>query len=838
MKQRIASLYHTIVLDHPLLTLLAVAAVCAWLISFAPDFKPDASADSLLLEDDQELGYYRDHVAKYGSDDFVIITYAPRQTSLFTQAALDNLKALQSDLVAIEGVERVVSILNVPLLDSPRIRFADLSEPPRTLETPGVDLALARREFLNSPLYRRLLLSSDEDTTALLVYLTSDLRYEQLLGERERLRSLQRAGRLDPEQSPMLERAEADYQSYKGAYVQRGRARIDAIRAVMELHRATARMFLGGIPMIVADMLDFIQSDLLNFGVAVALFLLLTLTVIFRRPRWVLLPMLCAGLTVISMIGLMGWIGWPVTVVSANFAALLLIITISMTIHLTVRYREMQARNPDADKRQWISETMRFMFRPCLYTSLTTIVAFVSLLVSGIRPVIDFGQIMTLGIASAFFLVFLLFPTILMLLPRDSSVSGNKVTTAITLAFARFTERHHLLVFLIAAGIAVLAGLNITQLKVENRFIDYFKDSTEIYQGMLIIDRDFGGTTPFDLILNAPQDAGQETYDTDTGDEDDLLAGYFEDEEIEQTQKEYWLNPSNIEKIKQVHDYLDAQPEIGKVLSLATLIRLAEILNENSPLEDAESGFLRKALPEETRRILLDPYLSQDGRQLRFNMRVIDSDKQLSRAELIARIQTDVENRLGYPADRFRLTGVLVLYNNLLQSLYESQILTIAAVFLAILVMFMVLFRSLALATIAIAPNLLAAATVLGFMGWRGIPLDIMTITIAAISVGIAVDNAIHYIIRFKREFVHDRNYVNTTKRCHASIGRAMYYTSITIIVGFSILSLSNFIPTIYFGLLTSLAMFAALVASLTLLPSLLILLKPLGKEAPASTAT
>ena len=838
MKRRICALYDAIVLDRPLLTLLVTAAVVVWLSSFALDFRPDASADSLLLENDRDLNYYRDIAARYGSDDFAIITYTPRQTPLFAQAALEKLRALQDDLGALEGVERIVSILNVPLLDSPRIKLTELSGPPRTLETPGVDLDLAKREFLHSALYKRLLLSDDEDTTALLVYLTPDRRYERLLSERERLRSLKRTGQLDLEQSRALERAEADYKSYKGEYVQRTRTRIDAIRAVMDRHRAAARMFLGGIPMIVADMLDFIQSDLLNFGIAVTLFLLLTLSIIFRKPRWVMLPMLCAGLAVTSVIGAMGWIDWPVTVVSANFAALLLIITISMTIHLTVRYREVQVRRPDADKRQWISETMRFMFKPCLYTSLTTIVAFVSLLVSGIRPVIDFGQIMTLGIVFAFFLVFLFFPTVLMLLPRDSSVAGNKITTAITLAFARFTERHHFPVFLAAAGLALFAGFHIAQLKVENRFIDYFRDSTEIYRGMLVIDRELGGTTPFDLILNAPQD----THDESNGSEDDLsaddpLAGYFEDETIEETQKEYWLNPGNIEKIKRVHDYLDSQPEIGKVLSLATLIRLAETLNEDRPLEDTESGFLRKALPDDIRRILLDPYLSEDGRQLRFNTRIIDSDPQLSRAQLIARIRTDVENELGYPRDRFRLTGVLVLYNNMLQSLYESQILTIGAVFLAILLMFIVLFRSPALAAIAIAPNLLAAASVLGFMGWRGIPLDIMTITIAAISVGIAVDNTIHYIVRFKREFAHDRDYVNAVKRCHGSIGRAMYYTSITIIVGFSILSLSNFIPTIYFGLLTSLAMFAALIASLTLLPSLLILFKPLGKAAPASAA-
>ena len=165
----------------------------------------------------------------------------------------------------------------------------------------------------------------------------------------------------------------------------------------------------------------------------------------------------------------------------------------------------------------------------------------------------------------------------------------------------------------------------------------------------------------------------------------------------------------------------------------------------------------------------------------------------------------------------------------MLQSLYESQILTIGIVFLAVMGMFIILFGSLKLAIIAIIPNALSAALVLGFMGWYAIPLDMMTITIAAISIGIAVDNTIHYIVRFKREFPKDHDYFATISRCHKSIGKAMYYTSVTIIFGFSILTLSNFIPTIYFGMLTGIAMFVALIASLTLLPSLLILFKPLG---------
>ena len=841
MRQNLWRMYDAAMLGRPAVTLFCLALVVACLTFFAPRFKLDASADSLVLENDEDLRYYRSVNAKYGSDDFLIVTYASDR-KLFTPDALAKLKALQDELAALDGVSRVISILNVPLLNSPRVPFSELSKAPRTLETPGVDLQLAKREFLESPLYRDLLLSRDGRVTALLAYLKPDRRYETLLAERERLRALKHDEGLDAAQARKLQRAEKDFTDYHAEYAARARERVAEVREVMDRHRAETRMFLGGVSMIVADMISFIQSDLVNFGTAVTLFLILTLLVIFRRARWIVIPMACAGLAAVLTIGLLGLLDWSVTVVSANFVALLLIITMSMTIHLVVRYRETQARHPDAAKKMMVRQTTHFMFEPCVYTSLTTIVAFASLLVSGIRPVIDFGQIMIIGIFLAFALVFTLFPTFLMSLPKGSSKAENDFTTALTMSLAGFTRRHHRMIVLIAVVAAVAAAAGVAQLKVENRFIDYFSKDTEIYKGMLEIDRKLGGTTPLELILDAPPEtpaaedtAGDAAEDT-FGDDEDFLEDIFAEIGVEE-QTEYWLTPYKIGEIKRVHDYLDAQPEIGKVLSLATLIRLAEQLNNDQALGDVETIFLRKLLSPDIKRILLDPYLSEDGRQLRFNVRVIDSDKTLSRKELIERVEGGMESRIGYANDRFRLTGMLVLYNNMLQSLYESQILTLGMVFLAIMLMFIVLFRSFALAAVAIAPNLLAAGLVLGFMGWIGIPLDMMTITIAAISVGIAVDNTIHYIVRFKREFKHDRRYVQTIQRCHGSIGKAMYYTSVTIIAGFSILSLSNFVPTIYFGLLTGLAMFAALVASLTLLPSLLMLFKPLGPDVGGSAA-
>jgi predicted RND superfamily exporter protein len=501
-----------------------------------------------------------------------------------------------------------------------------------------------------------------------------------------------------------------------------------------------------------------------------------------------------------------------------------------MTIHLAVRYRELKAKDLNLTKKDAVSETIHYMFVPCVYTSLTTIVAFISLVVSGIRPVIDFGYLMTFGIISAFIITFIVFPTVLMLLPNESIFEKNDITKNITNKFANFSLNNYGKIILVATLISVVSIFGISKIKVENRFIDYFHSDTEIHQGMLEIDKKLGGTTPFDIIIDKPKLALDEKIIGEQDDDmefDELSELFGEEDEI----AGYWLSKPKFKEIEKIHDYLESQPETGKVLSLATLYKLAIGLNDDEPLSDLQIGAIKDSLSDEVKDVLFDPYLSEDETQTRITLRMIDSNENLNRKEFIERVENFLSSEMSYSSDRFNTTNMLVLYNNMLQSLFSSQIQTIGFVFISIMLMFIILFRSFYLALIAIIPNILPATLVLGFMGLKSIPLDLMTITIAAISVGIAVDNTIHYIIRFKREFYQNNNYSKSIQICHGSIGKAMYYTSSIIVIGFSILSLSNFIPTIYFGLLTGLAMLTALLASLTLLPSLLIIFKPLGKE-------
>jgi len=418
------------------------------------------------------------------------------------------------------------------------------------------------------------------------------------------------------------------------------------------------------------------------------------------------------------------------------------------------------------------------------------------------------------------------------LLKKEIPQAGRPAPFSLTRALARFTEAHGTLILVISGITIFISAIGISRLVVENSFIDYFKESTEIYRGMKVIDQHLGGTTPLDIVIDLDEptvNAAGPTYGKAKQRNDEFAE--FDEFDRAKDDAKYWFTTDKMVQVKKIHDYLENLTETGKVLSLATLLKIAEKINDGKPLDNFMLALLYGEVPAKFKNMILKPYVSVENNQVRFSVRVRDSEKTLRRNALLKKIRHDLTGQLGIKEDHVHLTGVLVLYNNMLQTLFDSQILTLGITSLALMGMFLILFRSVNIALIALFPNLLSIAVVLGVMGWIGISLDMMTITIAAISIGIAVDNAIHYIERFKQEFEADRNYHQTMYRCHGSIGNALYFTSLTIIIGFSILSLSNFIPSIYFGLLTGLAMSIALFAALTLLPALLIFIKPLGPE-------
>jgi predicted RND superfamily exporter protein len=839
------SIYERLVLDRPRLTLLVIAGIVGFFAYFAQDFRLDASADSLLLERDTDLRYYRGIRARYGSDDYLVITYTTK-TDLFAPGTLAEIEQLRDELAALDGIAAVTTMLDVPLISSPPITLQELQKEVPNLLSPRTDIELARQELSGSSLYRELIMSLDGNTTALLAVFRKDPVYLDLLGQRDEIHERQLIAELSEDEKRRLKVLDDSIGIERARLTKRQQVEIATIREILNRYRGNAEIRLGGLPMIVTDMLDFIRHDVMVFGIGILIFLIGLLFTFFIRARWVVLSMLCCMMSVITMVGYLGLTHWPVTVVSANFVALLLIFSLSITVHLIVRYRELHGLNPNRDQRWLVQNTVRDKFIPCLFTAVTTMVAFASLLISGIRPVIDFGWMMSIGIVVVMIMAFTVFPAGLMLvtpgIPQHHRASTGAITGFLAMLVKRWPGRVGGF-YMLLAGVSIWGAM---QLSVENRFIDNFKNTTEIYQGMVTIDRELGGTTPLDVILDADpaffeaEDVVEmaDEFDEEFEDEyEDEFADELEDEFAEDGEDlgatSYWYNTYQLEKVQSVHSYLESLPQTGKVLSLATTIETLRALNENKKPSTFWLSILYKRLPEQVKKALFDPYMSTDGNQVRFAIRVFESDPNLKRKALLNEIRTHLIEEMGFAPEQVHVTGMLVLYNNLLQSLYLSQILTIGFVFLAMMMMFLFLYRSLATALIVLVPNMLAAGSVLGMMGILSIPLDIMTITIAAIIIGIGVDDSIHYMHRFRMEFANCGDYKLAMQRSNGSIGRAMYYTSIIIAAGFSILVLSSFIPTIFFGILTASAMLFAMVANLNLLPLLLIWIRPLGKERP-----
>lgn len=863
--------YNDFVLKYPRMILFLVVLLIAGLGYESRKLTVDASAETLLLENDKALSFTRKINARYGNPDFLVVTYAPHDGELLSDKNLENIRNIMKDLNALKRVVSVTSLLNVPLLQSPPRPVKELLKDVPTLESPSIDRKLAKDEFLNSPIYRDMLVSSDFKTTAMMVNLVADPVHQEFLARRNTLRDKEKNQTISVDEQAELKQLMIDFKAHRDIVRVEEHDNIAQVRAIMDNYRGDADLFLGGASMIADDLITYVKSDLRLFGVGVLIFLTIMLGLIFRKIRWVLIPIFCCFFSVIATAGFLGMFGWEVTVISSNFISIQLIITMAITIHLIVRYRELEKLEPESSQHQLVLGSVMFMAKPCLFASLTTIAGFASLILSGILPVINFGWMMSVGIALSLLLTFLIFPAVLMQVEKAPLQASSTSSFPLTQILANFTEFHGTKILLISTVILVLSGVGASMLRVENSFIDYFKTSTEIYQGMKIIDQQLGGTTPLDVILDfkdpatvtvagtpvetvppAPEpgvvaedpapkedfaaidgeDPAANEFDAEFGDEG--LDEFDAEFEATQGQAQYWFTPDRMAQIEKVHDYLDQLPETGKVMSLGTLLKVGVTLNGGKPLDSFLLALVYNKLPERFREIILSPYISIDNDQVRFSVRVRDSEPDLRRNELLKQIDRDLSGKLGIPKENTHLASLLVLYNNMLQSLFDSQILTLGAVIAVLMLMFLMLFRSFSIAFIAILPNVLSVGVVLGVMGWAGIPLDLMTITIASISVGIAVDDTIHYIHRFKEEFSVDHSYINAMHRSHESIGYAMYYTSVTIIIGFSILGLSNFIPSIYFGLLTGLAMVIALIAALTLLPQLMIFMKPFGPEVDA----
>ena len=821
----LSNLYKSIVVEKPKFTLSILIILLLTFGYFTKNFQLDASSDPLLLENDPDLKYLREVNKKYGSKDFLVLTYTHEPNESFkSENTIKNVALLKNSLENLKWVNNVITILDVPLLKNNDDPLAERIKNFKTLSSSDVNLDRGFDEIINSPIYKDFVISNDGKTSGILVYIKPDKKLVKLIESKNDYLERKATGQFTTEEKNAYKSFLVEYDSYKKSFNKKNHQNINEIREIIKDHPAPGKVkkstsdiypiiHLGGIPMIADDMMTFIKNDIVVFGAGVFLFIICTLWFVFRNLLWVFIPLLSCFFSVLIMIGFLGLVGWKVTVISSNFIALMLILTMAMNIHLSVRYLQFRKENPNVSNNEAILWTSGKMFWPILYTVLTTICAFLSLIFSDIKPIIDFGWMMTVGLLVSMFITFTLLPSILNILSGKNTDYKDQKKSKVTSFLSKVAQKNTKTIFASAVIVIIVSIFGITKLEVENSFINYFDKKTEIYKGMKLIDEELGGTTPLDVIVKFPKK-----------EEDNLDDDWGEDEKDD---SKYWFTRNKIDKITQVHDYLDGLESVGKVISFASMVRVAEDLTGGKKLEGLEMGVLYTKIPDSIKKEIIDPYISIENNEARIGLRILDSKEDLRRNELIKKINYDLENKLKLKPDEFKLAGVLILFNNLLQSLFKSQILTLGVVMAGITFMFLILFRNITLSLIGVVPNFMAAFLILGIIGLLGIPLDMMTITIAAITIGIAVDNSIHYIYRFKEEFQKTKDYNLTLEKCHNTVGIAILNTSITIVFGFSILVLSNFIPTIYFGIFTGIAMLLAMISVLTLLPKLILTFKP-----------
>ena len=765
---------------------------------FSKDFRLDASSETLLIEGDPDLKYLQELSKRYGSKEFLILTYTPNE-AMVSNTSINNLLSLKYKIQSLDWVHSVITLLDIPLLNNSDSPLQERLQNFKTLKDEDIDRIRGFDEIISSPVFRNFVISEDGKTSGIIVNIKKN----------EELKNIEN-------------KSKDQIETYKDNIKKQNHQNILEIRDVIKSYENIGKIHLGGIPMIADDMMTFIKSDIIVFGLGVLLFIVATLWFVFRKIIWILVPISSCFFSVVIMMGILGLLGWKVTVISSNFIALMLILTMAMNIHMSTRFLQLKETYPNKSILDLIILTTSKMFWPILYTVLTTIIAFLSLIFSEIKPIIDFGWMMTLGLVTSFIITFTLLPTLINFVPKENVSLKKYEDSSITSFFAKISQNNHKIIFTLTGLVIVLSLIGISRLEVENSFINYFSKKTEIYKGMKLIDEKLGGTTPLEVILKFSK-----KKESKVEKEDD-----FEDwgEDEEKNDDKYWFTKDKVDKIANVHNYLDNLPQVGKVLSFSSIIDVATLLNNNKPLGTLEMGVLYSKIPESIKTEIIDPYISIKDNEARINLRIIDSQENLRRNDLIKKINYDLKNKLNLKEDEYKLAGVLILFNNLLQSLFKSQILTLGLVMIGIFGMFLILFKNIKLSLIGVVPNFIAAFFILGIIGLLGIPLDMMTITIAAITIGIAVDNSIHYIYRFKEEFKNLGEYNKTLILCHSTVGKAILNTSITIVFGFSILVLSKFIPTIYFGIFTGLAMLLAMISVLTLLPSLILLIKPFGK--------
>ena len=837
--------------SHPFTGIIIVAVIVGIFGIGATNFSIDASAESLLLDDDPDLRTLRELTDEYGSSDFLAVTISPDGGGLQAKT-IERMRELQDELSVLEKVSSVNSIDNAIVYPDERLSLADAFDALKFVNQLSAEEVLGVIDQLRvNPFFQDQLISSDGKVLALFVTLKAGETSAALIQERYEIQDREQAGTSEPSDSKRNSQINFEIQQINERNVETSAKNLYEIRSIISKYSDIGEIRLVGPSMIIVDMVESLQRDISVFGIAVFIIFVLMLLILLRRILWMLIPIACAGAVVVIVAGSLGFMDWKVTVLSSNFVALLMILTISLVVHIMVRHSEEIAKNTNdnlANDQTSVNATVaiREVFLPCLIAAVTTALGFGSLLISGIKPVEDFGKMMILGISLAFIFSFTLAPAMLGLFAYVKRNAGSVVKVGFTRlsdVLFNLVDTRYKTVVIVGLLLLAILGFGTTKLQVDNKFLDYFKQDSDIYKGMYTFDKELGGIMSLEIILNLSDaelaqqpeestivetgssqwsdDAQEDDWEDETESGDDWDEEWGGDDEHAQAPS-LWLTSYGMNKLRDTTAALSQVAGVGKIVSIDTAVALGEGILQRE-LNDFELSFLFGSLPEEIYDILIDPYFSKDQQKVRMSLRLKETESQINRDDMLMEISSVLDD-LGWQQNQYQMSGLAVLYNNLLQSLFTSQILTLGLVLGSIWILLVLMFRSLSLSSIAMVPTLLSSGSVLGVLGWTGKPLDILTVTVASVSVGLAVDNAVHYLNRFRKEMANGKTAIDAVKIAHNTVAQGIVVTNLSIMSGFLVFTLSDFIPTIFFGLLVCLAMGVGSFATLTVLPSLLVL--------------
>ena len=769
---------------------------------FIKNFRIDASSDTLVAQNDKDFEYFNNYSKLFKSENFLIL--AVENNNELNKEFIRNIESISSKILSLKSVSQVFSFIDAPIFFLNNTSLSNLNANNlENLRNTNLKIDDVVEEFIKNPIYLDQIVNKEANVFSVIIYLNKNM---ELITAKEDFKKL------------LISKKE--YLKIKTLNDRERTTLINNLRNIINEADNKNTYYLGGVEMIASDVINFVKNDILIFSLSVVLIIIFVLFFIFRQIKWVFLCLLSSAYSVIIIFGVLGLTQIEVTAISSNFSALIFILSISMNIHI-INYYRLQDNQKNS-----LNNTFKTMFWPCFYTTLTTMVAFGSLIITEIKPIIDFGFIMITGLTISLVCSFTILPLLIFIFPKNNKLDRNH--HILKLNFLSIAKNNSKKIVFIAFLLFISSIGGIYNLSVENSFVNYFKKNTEIYKGMKLIDEQLGGTTPVDIILNFNEEEYELSLNSSENeeviDEDiDLEEDFFDDDMFIDEDNNNWFSDEKLQLIYDIHEYLDAREEIGKVQSIKSLIDLANLINKQ-PLSIFELSILYEEVPDNYREQLIYPYLLIDENMARITARVRDSGN-INRKQLIEDIQSFIKLNKNSSLENFKINGLLVLYNNMLDSLFSSQIKSLGFVIGLIFLMFLILFKSFKLSALGIIPNIFTSSMILGIIGYLSIPLDIMTITIAAITIGIAVDNTIHYLYRYK-EFKKNNTVIDSIKYTNASAGLAVFTTSVTIALGFSILSLSSFIPTVIFGIFTSIAMVLAMIGVLLFLPSLLLISK------------